>query len=100
MTDTVQLAVLAAVVGAVAGFPAWLATLKNGRKAAEIGKKVDAVIVKAEEIHALANSNLSKATSALEVSNAVNAGLKAVIQEMVAAKLIADKLIDSTEKKP
>lgn len=100
MSDTVQLAILAAVVAAVSGFPAWWASVKAARLAAieadkrtleaaaavETAKKVDAVIVQGEKIHELANSNLSKATNALEVANTKLAGLQAVITGMIEEK--------------
>lgn len=94
MTDTAIVGVVSAIGAQVlliiaALFSGWAALqaraeAKSGRLEAQAanvegGRKADTLIEKATEIHTLANSSLSKATSALEVANVTIQGLHNLI---------------------
>lgn len=92
MTDTVQLALIAAVPPTIAAMAALAVSIHNGMKAAETGKKADTIIEKAAEIHTLTNSNLSAVTKSLEVAQARIDGLEKLVAQNLAAKKVADDL--------
>lgn len=86
MTDTTIVALVSAVIAGIpATLVAWAALKKieaNTVATLATEKKTDEIIVKAEEIHELANSNLSKMANALEIANTKVEGLQKLVSEL------------------
>lgn len=101
MTDTQVTIILASIVPTLAAFGAMAVSVINAIKSNANGIKSDEIIKKAEQIHTLTNSNLSKVTAALEVANARIDGLQKLILSMTEAKTVADHVAErAAEKTP
>lgn len=74
---TVIVAVLAAIPPTLVAFAAMLSSIRNAKKA-------DAIISKTDEIHTLANSQLSTVTATLAVANEKIAGLEKLMGALAA----------------
>lgn len=83
ISDSVLLAIVSAVPTTLAALGALFVSLRNGHKADVTQTKIDAVDVKATEIHMLTNSNLARVTSQLEVANTKLSGFAAAQEESV-----------------
>lgn len=90
MNDAVMVAMIVAAGGAVASVPptiAAVAALRQGRangvKAQSNSDKSDVIIHKAEEIHTLTNSNLTKVTADLALANKRIEDLEKLVARMV-----------------
>lgn len=86
MTDAVQIALIASIAPTLAASAAVIIGILNRKKADETGKKADAIIDKAEEIHVLTNSNLTKVTQALTKANRKISALERLVMAMVEEK--------------
>lgn len=99
MTDIQLTIVLSAIVPTLAAVGAMIVSVVNAIKSSANGVKADDIIKKAEQIHTLTNSNLSKVTAALEVANAKIDGLQTMVSEMTRAKAIADHVAQRAAEK-
>lgn len=99
MTDIQLTIVLAAIVPTLAGVGAMIVSVINAIKSNANGIKADDIIKKAEQIHTLTNSNLSKVTAALEVANARIDGLQVLVSTLTIAKAIADQVAHTAADK-
>lgn len=92
MSESTLITLVVAVLTALPPTIAALAALRQGKANAvetaantvlteETGKKVDQVIVKADEIHELTNSNLTAVKTALETANARIEVLERIIRQ-------------------
>jgi hypothetical protein len=84
MSDPVQLALVTSIAPTLAALAAMIIGIRNSRKA-------DSIITKADEIHTLTNSNLTKVTNALAVAQEKIDGLQKLVTTMLDAKAVADK---------
>lgn len=94
MTDTVQLALIVGLPPTLVALSGLIVSLRNGTKQDATAKKADTIIEKATEIHTLTNSNLAKVSAALDVALAKIEGQGKLIESLVTAKAVADKLSD------
>lgn len=99
MSDIQLTIVLAAIVPTLAALGALMVSVINAIKSNANGVKADDIIKKAEQIHTLTNSNLSKVTASLEVANAKIDGLQLMVAEMTKAKAIADTVAEKAAEK-
>lgn len=99
MTDIQLTIILAAIVPTLAALGAMVVSVVNAIKSNANGVKADDIIKKAEQIHTLTNSNLSKVTASLEVALARIDGLQKMVAEMSKAKDIADHVAERAAEK-
>jgi len=89
VTDALAIALTVAAAPTLLALGSFMQSLRNG-------KKTDALVVKTDEIHVLANANLAKVTEALNIANQRIAGLERMIGELGKDKTLAAAAVVST----
>jgi len=120
MSETAQLALIAAIIPTIAAIAAAVLSVMTLLKSNENGTKSDAIIQKSDVIHTLTNSRLTEVTAQLAVANEKIEGLQKLVSQMMEAEkatnlaaerstlqieraaaqtppMIADKLIEDAE---
>ncbi len=92
-TPALVTAIAGGVAAIIAALTGMLISLQGLRQDAQDSAKQQQIIIqKADQIHELANSNLGKVSTKLDVANAKIEGLEKIVRTNAADKKVADDL--------